>query len=159
MYNIRRKFTSMPAEPPDRATVLQAVDTYIRFAYGADPPTAVKSMLATVRDWSGAFYRCPVFVKDQRTPPNRYSMRLGNRHYPHMKLAIERAPDDKSFFFRTDTHDRHVCPAEGAPEHAPFVELMGKNQEIAQEIESAWAAQGLPTFKSWLREDLAKRQR
>src|SRR5689334_17749671 len=72
VYNVCRKSTSMPAEPPDRATVLQAIDTYIRFAYGGDPPTAVKSMLATVRDWSGAFYRCPVFVKDQRTPPNRY---------------------------------------------------------------------------------------
>ena len=32
---------------------------------------------------------------------------------------------------------------------------MEKNQQIAQGVESAWAEQGLPTFKSWLRDDLA----
>jgi hypothetical protein len=34
---------------------------------------------------------------------------------------------------------------------------MGKNQEIATAVDAAWAAEGLPTFKTWLREDLARR--
>jgi len=33
-----------------------------------------------------------------------------------------------------------------------------KNQRQAETIESAWAEAGLPTFKTYLREDLAKRQ-
>jgi hypothetical protein len=39
-----------------------------------------------------------------------------------------------------------------------FAELMAKNQAIAQAIESAWADRKLPTFKTFLREDLARRQ-
>jgi hypothetical protein len=147
----------MPLEPPDPSTVTQAVNAYLDVAYGPDRPLAVKSMVATLRDWGGKFYSCPVFVKDANTPPNRYSMRLGNRHYPHMKLVIERAPDGQSFLFRADTHDRHVCPIEGSVEHDAFVDLMTKNQEIAQAVDAAWAEMGLPTFKTWLREDLARR--
>ena len=85
-------------------------------------------------------------------------MRLGNRYYPHMKLVIQRASDGQTFLFRADTHDKHICPPAGTPEHAEFSGLMARNQEIAQAIESAWVEQGLPTFKSWLREDLARRQ-
>jgi len=74
-----------------------------------------------------------------------------------MKLVIERSPDGELFLFRADTHDRHCCPPEGAPEHQAFVSLMTKNQELAQAVETAWAEAGLPTFKTWLREDLARR--
>jgi len=144
-------------EPPDSATVFKAIDTYIDVAYDANPPIAVKSMLATLRGWGGKFYACPVFVRDANSPPNRYSIRLGNKQYPHMKLAIERAPDGHSFLFRADTHDRHVCPPEGAVEHDAFVTLMEKNQQIAQAVDAAWGDLGLPTFKTWLREDLARR--
>ena len=66
---------------------------------------------------------------------------------------------DKTFLFRADTHDRHVCPPEGAAEHDAFVNLMTRNQEIAQAVDSAWAEQGIPTFKTWLREDLARREK
>lgn len=148
---------TMPLEPPEPSVVNKAIETYVRIAYGDDRPIAVQSMLATLRDWGGRYYNCPVFAKDAETPPNRYSLRLGNRYYPHMKLAIERAPDGQSFLFKADSHDRHVCPPDGAKEHDAFVNLMGKNQEIATAVDAAWAAEGLPTFKTWLREDLARR--
>jgi hypothetical protein len=149
----------MPAEPPDSSVVNRAIDIYLDRAYGSERPVAVSSMVSTLRNWGGKFYACPVFVKDGETPPKRYSMRLGNRHYPHMKLVIERAPDGETFLFRADTHDRHVCPPEGAAEHDAFVNLMTRNQEIAQAVDSAWAEQGIPTFKTWLREDLARREK
>ena len=150
----------MPAapDPPDPAVVNQAIETYLKFAYEGDPPAAVRSALATLHAWGGKYYACPVFTKDTATPPDRYSMRLGNRYYPHMKLVIQRASDGQTFLFRADTHDKHICPPAGTPEHAEFSGLMARNQEIAQAIESAWVEQGLPTFKSWLREDLARRQ-
>lgn len=146
------------AEPPDPAVVNRAIDTYVKLAYEGDPPAVVRSTLATLRGWAGKFYACPVFTKDANTPPDKYSMRLGNRFYPHMKLTIQRATDGQTFLFRADTHDRHICPPEGAPEHAEFTDLMTKNQQIASAIEAAWAEQGLPTFKTWLRDDLARRQ-
>ena len=147
----------MPAEPPDPQLVFKAIDAYLQGAYGGEPPVPVRSALATLHAWAGKFYNCPVFSKDAHTPPNRYMIRLGNRHYPHMKLAIERSPDGQTFLFRADTHDRHCLPPEGAPEHAPFVRLMEQNQEVAQQVETVWAALNIPTFKTWLREDLARR--
>jgi hypothetical protein len=146
------------ADPPDPAVVNQAIETYMKLAYEGDPPAVVRSALATLHAWGGKYYACPVFTKDTNTPPDRYTMRLGNRYYPHMKLVIQRAADGQTFLFRADTHDKHICPPAGTPEHAEFTQLMARNQEIAQAIENAWVEQGLPTFKSWLREDLARRQ-
>jgi hypothetical protein len=149
----------MPAaEAPEPAVVDKAVEAYLKQAYEGEPPAMVRSALATLHAWRGRYYTCPVFTKDANTPPDRYSMRLGNRYYPHMKLVIQRASDGKSFLFRADSHDRHICPPEGSPEHAEFSQLMARNQLIAQAIESAWADEGLPTFKTWLRDDLARRQ-
>jgi len=147
----------MSAELPDQSVVFHAVDAYLRTAYQGEAPIAVRSVLATLRQWSGKFFSCPVFANDGKLPPNKYILRLGNQCYPHMKLVIERSPDGRVFLFRADTHDRHVCPPEGAPEHDAFVALMTRNQELAQAVETAWAEEGLPTFKTWLREDLAKR--
>jgi len=36
--------------------------------------------------------------------------------------------------------------------------MMEKNQSLASRIEAAWESGGLPTFKSFLRQDLARRQ-
>ena len=38
-----------------------------------------------------------------------------------------------------------------------FTQLMENNQKVAQAIEQGWADQHLPTFKTYLREDLARR--
>jgi hypothetical protein len=150
----------MNDERPEPSHVLQAIDVYVTDAYDAPPPLAVRSMLATVRDWVGPLYMCPSFVKgedDSRRP--KYSLRLGNRHYPHMKLVIEPAPAGApGYLFKADSHDRHVCPKPESPEYAPFRALMDENQKLAQRIEDDWAAVGLPTFKTFLRDDLARRQ-
>jgi hypothetical protein len=84
-------------------------------------------------------------------------LRLGNCFYPHMKLSIDQRPDREGYFFRADTHDRHICPPPASKEHAAFCELMDKNQQLSQEIETAWAEKGVPTFKTYLKEDLARR--
>ena len=143
---------------PDPSVALKAVDTYLGLAYEGAPPVVVQSQVRMMRSAGANLYRSAVVTRDLATPPTRYSMRLGNRYYPHMKLSIELAPDDKTWLFRVDSHDRHVCPPEGTPEHVSFVGLMQKNQQLSEAIESAWAQQGLPTFKTYLREDLDRRQ-
>ena len=100
-----------------------------------------------------------MFVADEQPGGMRYSMRLGNRHYPHMKLRIEPSPDASRYLFRCDSHDRHVCPPETSPEHKAFRDLMEKNQQVVEGVEAAWAAEGVPTFKSYLREDLERRRK
>src|SRR5215213_8399056 len=149
----------VPVVPPNPDDVLRAIDAYVSVAYGNEPlPVPVKSQLAVLRSWKGPFFRAPVIASDGGTPPKRYSIRLGNRYYPHMKLAIERSPDGQGYLFRPDTHDTHCCPPAGHPEHAAFRKMMEQNLELATKIEAALAEQGLPTFKTYLQQDLARRQ-
>ena len=137
--------------------VWKAIDIYLTLAYTAAPPSAVRAKLETLRSLSQEdFYKSPVFERDQ-AGNQKLSLRLGNKLYPHMKLTIERSPDKMGYLFRADTHDRHACPQPGSRDYAAFTQLMENNQKIAQAIEQAWADQRLPTFKTYLREDLARR--
>ena len=151
----------MPAAPPPPSQVWQAIETYLKLAYeGSSPPLEVRSRLEalkTARDVD-SFYGSPILQRDLHDPPTRYTLRLGNKLYPHMKLSLDMSPDDREFLFRADTHDRHCCPAPSSPDYAAFSDMMAKNQSLAEAIDAAWAAQGLRTFKTYLREDLARRQ-
>jgi hypothetical protein len=104
-----------------------------------------------------SFFDSPVLERDDQRPPARYALRLGNHFYPHMKLVIERAPNGRACLFRADTHDRHIRPAPDSRDYKAFAELMAKNQALSEQIESEWAKRGVPTFKEYLRQDLARR--
>lgn len=152
------------ANRPDPSDVMRAVDTYMQIAYGdRPPPVPVRSQLAVLRSWKGDFFRSPAIAAstdpaDAAAPPKRFSIRLGNHQYPHMKLAIERSPDGQTYLFRADAHDAHCCPPEADPEYGAFRAMMDENGRIVQAVEAAWELQGLPTFKTYLKDDLARRQ-
>jgi hypothetical protein len=144
---------------PDPSIVWRAIDTYIRVAYGGPPPSAVRSRLETLKALDAdSFYDAAVLEKKGDGPTARVLLRLGNRFYPHMKLTIEKRPDRHGALFRADTHDAHCCPAVSSREYQTFRQLMEQNQALAQTIEAEWEREGLPTFKSFLKEDLARRQ-
>ena len=75
-----------------------------------------------------------------------------------MKLVIDRTPDGHAYLLRADTHDAHVQPKPGSRDYTAFQELSKANRLIAESIEGAWEAQGLPTFKAFLRDDLQRRR-
>ena len=150
--------TPPPLSPPDPPVVMRAIDIYLRQCYGDEPPVTVRSQLAVLKTWGGPFFRAPVFVAEDQPQGKRYSMRLGNRHYPHMKLRIEPSPDGSRYLFRADSHDRHVCPPPTSAEYEAFRDLMEKNQKAVEAVETAWADAAVPTFKTYLREDLARRR-
>ena len=75
-----------------------------------------------------------------------------------MKLVIERSPDGTHPLFRVDTHDRHVTVKPDSTEAGALAELAKNNQELAQQIEAKWDELGVPTFKRFLRDDLARRR-
>jgi len=138
--------------------VLKAIDIYLSVAYTVTPPAAVRARLEALRALPPEqFYVSPVFERDRPIDPTRLALRLGNRFYPHMKLMVEQTPDQRGFLLRADTHDAHCRPKEGTREYGIFCELMEKNQQVAQAIEAAWAGHDLPTFKTWLRDDLKRR--
>jgi hypothetical protein len=152
----------MPESKADQVIIKRAIEVYMPIAYDgvAEPPVIVRSMLATLNTFAGEFFKAPTFVKDPPPPatPTKYTLRLGNRYYPHMKLVYELGPDKQTWLLRADSHDAHCCPPQETPEHDAFRQLMTRNQEIVSAIEKAWAAEGLPTFKTFLQVDLAARR-
>ena len=147
----------MPCNLPDSAVVNKAIEIYLANAYQAQPPLAARSMLNLLKTWGGEFYSAPAFARTGEKNAPRLTVRLGNSHYPHMKLALEPAPDGESYLFKADSHDKHLCPAQSDPDYAAFMELREKNQKVVEKIEQAWAQEGIPTFKTYLQADLKKR--
>lgn len=142
---------------PSSRELRSAIELYLRFAYVQSAPATVRAKIDAL-PVDQALFSYPAFEADRKEPdPPRYSLRLGNARYPHMKLVVERSPDGHGHLFRADTHDRHIRPREGSPEAAQFQILMEFNQQTAEKIEAAWADAGLMTFKAYLRQDLARR--
>jgi hypothetical protein len=144
---------------PSPAEVLKAIEIYLRLAYRDRVPSAVQNRVHVLQSLpTEEFYDNGMLERDDKNAPTKFSLRLGNEHYPHMKLTIERSPDQNGYLFRANTHDRHCCPAEGSREYGMFCELMDKNKAVADKIEAEWAEQGIATFKTYLRDDLQRRK-
>ncbi len=143
----------MAWEKPAPRRVWQAIQLYLQVAYGGILPEQVAKRIAELKSASDArFYESAAFERDHPQDPTHFSLRLGNRAYPHAKLVIERSPDGSSALFQADTHDRHCCPEPTSPDYPKYRELMEQNQRIAREVELAWAKEGLPTFQQLLRQ-------
>lgn len=151
--------SQQPAKPAPEQ-LWKAVETYLRIAYGSTPlPAAVRGRLSSLRLVpADELYESNLLERFPPEVPTRFSLRLGNPFYPHMKLTIDRRPDKKGYLFRADTHDRHCAPPQTSREYGTFCQLMEDNRKLAAEIEAAWEAEGLPTLKGFLKQDLAKRQ-
>ncbi len=74
----------------------------------------------------------------------RYTLRLGNPHYPFMKLVLQEHLVEAEFFLSVDTHDRMFDGMDGG-EAAELAEVKRRNLEIREAVEQAWDRAGLPT--------------
>lgn len=149
----------MAAPLPQSNVVWRAIEAYLARAYpGGQPPVAVRGRLDKLRAAGDAALACDCVERPPADAPPAYRIRLGNLVYPHMKLAIEPSPDGAGYLFRADAHDRHVQVPPGSPEAAAIGAMCEANQQLAAQIEADWAAQGVPTFKTYLRADLARRR-
>ncbi len=90
----------------------------------------------------------------------RYTMRLGNDHYPFMKMVIQEYLVDREYFFSVDTHDEHIMSPDH-PEWDEWCKLKTFNSQLKSEIESEWASESLPTHADLreLAEGLARLER
>ena len=152
----------MTAELPQPAVMFQAIDIYLHHAYAPGlPPKAVQARVEQLRRTDPQeMFTCPVLEHDRKdATPSRLLIRLGNRLYPHMKLSVEPRPDRRGYLFRADSHDRHVRPPEGSRDAELFRRIVEHNAALSQTIEQAWGQAGIPTFRTFLKEDLAKRAR
>jgi hypothetical protein len=147
----------MSGNLPPCEEIYGAIDAYLRRAYPGEAPAVVRARVGQLRDAGERLFGCSVVERDCAELPTRYSIRLGNVFYPHMKLSIDRRPDGLGFLFRADTHDGHICPQPGAKEFDAFTELMRKNRELAAAIEADWEGMGLLTFQGYLKKDIERR--
>jgi hypothetical protein len=130
----------------------------LKIAYPDGPSTAVKDLLKRIGNWEGDIYQNPAFARNAPDQPVFYYLRLGNGKYPHMKLRIESWPQGSEFFFRADTHDRHIVVSRENPDYQAFSELSKNNQKLAELIEGEWQRAGLPTFAGRLADEIARRR-
>jgi hypothetical protein len=153
-----------PNEPHDlrglRIEILRrAVDIYLALAYPTSPPPdAVRRRL----DWpegvdaptllSGSpFERAG---KSGQRGASIYALRLGNMHYPHMKVQVQPWPNPDGYLLSVNTHDQVLGLEPEAADLPAFRALQAENQRLKEAIEQAWDAAGLPTFLRYLREYL-----
>lgn len=77
-------------------------------------------------------------------PFHRYSLRLGNRNYPFMKLLVQEHLIDGEFFFAVDTHDQMDIKPD-YPDYEQWMAVRKFNRELKRQIEGGFQAAGLDT--------------
>jgi hypothetical protein len=140
----------------------QAIAIYLRLAYENAPiPPAVQQRAAAIAALPTDAAVSPELLEPMPCGTGAgYALRLGQPLYPHMKLVVEPSPcsDAPGFFFRADAHDRHLHAAPGSPDAAWLASIRASNKALDDKIGAAWADAGLPTFKEFLRQQLAARK-
>ena len=147
-----------------RERLAEAVRVYLEEAYGALPvPPEVRKRLAwgegeSLADLAAGkeFERTPTDAPPRECRHLR--LRLGNRAYPHMKLAVDRIPETDDWVLAVDCHDRHILDSVPADQRQTLDTLFRRNAALKRCIERRWTQAGQPTFENYIRGRLSGRQ-
>ncbi|MBM4060333.1 MAG: response regulator [Planctomycetes bacterium] len=125
--------------------VRRAVAIYQEHAYGTGRPRRAVELPAT----GGPDSLLAMFQREQLEtvpghPCQRFSLRLGNRNYPFMKLVLQEYLVAGEFYFAVDTHDQMEIKSD-YPDYAQWVAVRSFNRDLKQRIEADFAAAGLDT--------------
>lgn len=77
-------------------------------------------------------------------PCHRYTLRLGNRNYPFMKLLLQEHLVPGEFFFAVDTHDQMEIQPD-YPDYQAWMTVRRFNRDLKRQIETRFQAVGLDT--------------
>ncbi len=127
--------------------VRRAVRTYLRLAWPNPKnckPRFDPAQLENVHTVQEIFALCERPETAGEGQSARYMLRLGNDHYPFMKMVIQEYLVDREYFFSVDTHDEHIMSPDH-PEWAQWLELKAFNRHLKSKIEAEWALESLPT--------------
>jgi hypothetical protein len=144
--------------PPSLGELSKAVETFIRVAYGDCPPVHLQRFRpppgCDPEEWlmSDEAERHPDDVPFKQV--RSFALRIGNAHYPHMKLRLSRPPNDSRFVYTVDAHDAMLKAPVGSADYEALEHLKKNNAEIAAEIVKAWEEAGLLTEHSYLRDKI-----
>ena len=132
--------------------VRRAVDLYMASAWPGDSarPIFDPSRLEDARTMGDVFRLCETRPEGGDTVQAHYSLRLGNEHYPFMKLVLHEYLLEHEFFFVVDTHDDFDVPADN-PDYGAWEDIKRRNRELKAVIEEDWEQAGVPTHRDMLR--------
>jgi len=77
-------------------------------------------------------------------PCHRYSLRLGNRNYPFMKLLLQEHLVAGEFFFAVDSHDQMEIKPD-YPDYEAWMAVRRFNRDLKRQIEQVFLKEGLDT--------------
>jgi hypothetical protein len=144
-----------PPRLPEIDQLRRAVEIYLDRAYGGQPPEAAREFIPPADADSAQW----LMAHSQRDPRDAclanvrsFALRIGNSHYPHMKLRLSRPPREDVFLFSVDSHDAFLTAPPGSADAGPLEELKRHNASVAGAILSAWEAEKLLTERSYLRQ-------
>ncbi|HTV47374.1 MAG TPA: hypothetical protein VMG59_02915 [Phycisphaerae bacterium] len=145
---------------PKAGEIKKAVQIYLRLAYPDGPApdfvlARISPILAAPEDLPASPAWFEIAPKEDC---NVYRLRLGQKAYPHMKLALEEAPDASGHLYSADAHDSHLYAPAGSPDERGLMELRKANAQLVTTIEKAWAQENIPTFRGYLRRALEKKK-
>lgn len=119
-----------------------ATEIFLKKAYPDSVPTPIMEKVEALQDLRSEDDLITWSVLEREG--NRYSFRLGNHGYPHMKLVFSLESQRPVFY--VDAHDSHFNLPAGVPGYDKLMALRQTNKEMKQRIEGAWAAANLPIF-------------
>jgi len=140
--------------------VTKAVSLYLEQAYGRGSERGMPDL--TLASDASPEEVLTLFQKDDCEPasgPNclRYTMRLGNRNYPFMKLLLQEHIVAGEYFFGVDTHDDMEIKPD-YPDYEAWVAVRRFNSDLKRKIETSFSAAQLHTASN-LREMCSRRTR
>ncbi len=148
--------SSVPA-PISAGMLKQAINVYIQLAYPGGIPPVIQQRIDPIAPLVDTDLVPEDHFEVMQKEPRLLALRLGQPMYPHMKLVIEPNPSG-GFLLRADAHDTHLHAPPGSPDEKFLTMIRAANKELTEKIEAAWVAQGLPTFRQYLRDQLEKRK-
>lgn len=153
------KRDNLSAGLPDAEQLRRAVERYVRLAWPDGAPETVRPLLPPEDEFDPLTWlnRPAVQVEPDLaggSVPRSFSLRLGNQHYPHMKLRLIRPPGEEQFLFAVDAHDAALLAHARASDVAAVRELNRRNAELVRQITAAWTEANLPTERTYLRQKI-----
>ncbi|MCB9831667.1 MAG: response regulator [Planctomycetes bacterium] len=81
----------------------------------------------------------------QRGCMRKFSLRLGNRRYPFMKMVFQELLFRDCFFFSVDTHDE-LDIKETTPDYQEWLAIRDYNAQVKSRVEELWRSNEIPTL-------------
>lgn len=125
--------------------VRQAIAIYQDLAYGQGR----KQRAIELPAGQGVEALLAMFHKEQVEavpghPCARYTLRLGNRNYPFMKLLLQEHLLPGEFYFAVDSHDQMEIKPD-FPDYEQWMAVRRFNRELKRQIEQGFARAGIDT--------------